>query len=105
MNTSDTQGTVKSYVLGFLFSLLLTLASFFVVFQGVLAKRALSYTIIGLALLQALIQVFLFLHLGKEDKPRWKVLTFLFMLSVVLIIVLGSLWIMSNLDYNLMPRS
>jgi cytochrome o ubiquinol oxidase subunit IV len=45
-----------------------------------------------------------FLHLGRETRPRWKLAVFLFMLGVILILVFGSLWIMTNLNYRMMPK-
>ena len=30
-------------------------------------------------------------------------MAFLFMMLIVVIVVIGSLWIMTNLDYNMMP--
>jgi cytochrome o ubiquinol oxidase operon protein cyoD len=59
--------------------------------------------IVILAILQMLIQLFLFLHLGSEGKPHWNSLLFLFMLIVVGIIVGGSLWIMKDLNSRTMP--
>ena len=48
-------------------------------------------------------RLYFFLHLGKETKPRWKLYVFGFMVSVVLIIVFGSIWIMNNLNYRMTP--
>lgn len=49
------------------------------------------------------IQLFFFLHLGQESKPYWNSQLFLFMLTILVILVIGSLWIMHNLSYNVMP--
>ena len=38
-----------------------------------------------------------------ESKPHWQTITFCFMLLVVFLVIGGSLWIMNNLDYNMMP--
>jgi cytochrome o ubiquinol oxidase operon protein cyoD len=94
---------LKAYVYGVTLSLLLTLAAYLPVDRGWLSGNALIATIVGLAILQAGVQVVLFLHLGQESKPRWNSLLFLFMMIVVLILVLGSLWIMYHLNYNEMP--
>lgn len=55
-----------------------------------------------LAIAQVWVFLFLFLGLGKEAKPRWNILIFLFMSLVCAILVIGSIWIMYHLDYNLM---
>ncbi|MBI2743274.1 MAG: cytochrome o ubiquinol oxidase subunit IV [Chlamydiales bacterium] len=97
------QGTVKTYIWGFLLSVILTLAAFFAVDQKLLTGPSLIYTIVGLGLVQTVIQLVLFLHLGEESKPRWNMLAFFFMLTVLVVIVFGSLWIMYHLNYRMMP--
>lgn len=96
------RGTYKSYLIGFIASLFLTLLSFLLVIAEILSGKTLVYTIIALALIQAIVQLRFFLHLGHEDSPQWATLTFYFMLLVLLIIVLGSLWIMHDLDDRVM---
>jgi cytochrome o ubiquinol oxidase subunit IV len=96
-------GSFKSYLLGFLFSLLLTVGAYFAVTKKVMFGNALVFTVAGLAVVQMVLQFIFFLHLGKEEKPRWNVMVFLFMLLIIAILVIGSLWIMYNLDYRMMP--
>lgn len=95
-------GTLKAYFIGFGASLLLTVLSFFLVATRTLSNSYLIYAIIGLALIQAVIQLIFFLHLGQEAKPRWETVVFCFMVVVLLIIVIGSLWIMNDLDHRVM---
>lgn len=97
-------GTLMSYVIGFIASILLTAASFFLVISRMLSGQALIYTIVGLALVQATFQLLFFLHLGKEAKPRWESVVFYFMLLVLLIIAIGSLWIMYDLNDRVMSN-
>jgi cytochrome o ubiquinol oxidase operon protein cyoD len=95
--------TLRPYLIGFLSSIVLTLTSFVIVTKKLLPASAIFLTIIGLAVLQATLQLNLFLHLGKESKPRWKMMTFLFMALVLTIIFFGTLWIITNLNSNVMP--
>lgn len=95
-------GTFRDYAIGFIACLLLTGASFLLIISKILLGKALVYTIIGLALVQAIVQLLFFLHVGKEAKPRWETLVFCFMLLVLLIIVIGSLWIMNDLNDRVM---
>jgi cytochrome o ubiquinol oxidase operon protein cyoD len=94
--------TLKSYLIGFGLSLVFTLAAYFLVSEHLLNGWALGASIGVLALLQAAVQLLYFLHLGKEGKPHWNTLVFVFMFLVLLIIILGSLWIMYSLDYRVM---
>lgn len=93
--------SLRSYVTGFVLSLLLTAAAYVSVTQHIWSGLSLIAVIIGLAVAQVLVQLFFFLHLGRETKPRWKLGVFLLMLLVLGIIVIGSLWIMKNLDYHM----
>lgn len=95
-------GSYVSYGIGFIVSLILTGASFLLVVTKSMSGHALMYTLAGLALTQAIFQLLFFLHLGQEDKPRWETLIFLFMLLVLLIVVVGTLWIMNDLDERVM---
>lgn len=95
-------GSLRSYVIGFIASLVLTLISFGLVVTKAIPRNHLIYTLIGLAIVQAVVQLIFFLHVGKEPKPRWETLVCLFMALVVLIIAIGSLWIMHDLDYRVM---
>lgn len=95
--------TVRLYVLGFAWSVVLTLTAYVAVVNQLLSKNELVAYILVLALMQVGVQLYFFLHLGDESKPRWNLWTFLFMSAILLIIVVGSLWIMHNLNYNMMP--
>lgn len=97
----------KTYIVGFVSSILLTLAAFYFVQQGIdsdfatLSRRTIIFLIAGLALLQVLVQLIFFLHLDKERGPRLNLIMFASMVLTVLILVVGSLWIMDNLNYNM----
>lgn len=97
-------GSLHAYVVGFIASLILTCISFYFVANKVLTESTLVYAIVALALVQAAFQLLYFLHVGQEAKPRWETLTFYFMLLVLLIVVIGSLWIMLDLNERLMKN-
>lgn len=96
-------GSVASLTVGFISSLILTFAAFFAVQNHWFSnKDTLINFLILTALTQFVVQVMCFLHLGKESGSKWNLNAFLFMVVVVVIIVFGSIWIMRNLDYNMM---
>ncbi len=74
------------------------------VITQVLSGPIFLFAIVGLALVQAIFQLLFFLHLGQEAKPRWEMLVFYFMLLVLFIVVIGSLWIMNDLNNRVMPE-
>lgn len=96
------QPTNRSYVIGFGLSVTLTLIAYFTVKHHSLSHFSLVSIVVSLAILQFGVQMIFFLHLGHETKPRWKLLVLGLMLLVVAILVFGSLWIMNNLNYNMM---
>ena len=104
MQLLDKKQVLKSYFLGFILSLLTTGTAYLLTIKHLFKNPILSYFLITLALIQAGVQLVLFLHLGKETKPRWNVVVFFFMLSVLIILVGGSIWIMDQLNYNVMPK-
>lgn len=95
-------GTVKSYIVGFIISLVLTIIPFVIVAKHMLSNNAMYITIGLFALAQLFIQLVFFLHLSFKSSAKWNLSVFLFTLVVVLILVLGSLWIMINLDFFMM---
>ena len=94
----------KPLILGFILSILLTFASYLIVTENYLTGKTLLLAILGLCCIQALVQLVLFLHLGLESKPRWNLIIFLFLVLLIVVVIGGSLWIMYNLNYNMMPN-
>ena len=103
MHIMDGIRAINPNLSGSSLSLILTLAVYRIVTYHELTDSLLTVTILIFAVLQALIQLFFFLHLGIESKPHWGMITFLFTVLVIIIVIGGSLWIMSNLNYDLMP--
>lgn len=100
--SAELHAKVFSYVIGFLLSLTLTLSAYALVNSQLITGWGLMFSLVGMALLQVLVQLLFFLHLRHEAEPRWKLLVFDFMLVVVAILVFGTLWIMENLSYHSM---
>ena len=98
--------TTRAYIRGFGLSLALTLTGWLLVNRHVenrhlfWSDKTLIVLILVLAVVQLVVQLVFFLHLGRESKPRWNLSVLSFAVIVLLILVLGSLWIMYNLDYR-----
>lgn len=112
MNTKAQAGKLKlqTYLVGFASSIVLTLAAYFLTQHHVNSGHVspsdnwMVVLLLILAIVQLLVQLMFFLHLGRETRPRWRAMALLFALGVVLIVVVGSLWIMNNLDYRMTPQ-
>ena len=96
--------TIKHYIIGFVLSLLLTLLAYGIVVYEWVGTHAVAFLLV-LALIQMVVQLIYFLHLDNEVKPRYKLVSFAFMAAILLIIVIGSLWVMEHLNYNMMDMS
>jgi cytochrome o ubiquinol oxidase operon protein cyoD len=97
-------GSLQSYVIGFTSCLILSLLAYAVAVSQSISNVSAILIIGALAIVQFFIQLTRFLHLDSEFKPRWKLAVFILMLTIVLIVVIGSLWIMSNLNYNMLDN-
>ncbi|HEY9133891.1 MAG TPA: cytochrome o ubiquinol oxidase subunit IV [Dyella sp.] len=95
-------GTWKGYTVGFILSLVLTLASFGAVMTGKLPHSAILPTIAVLAVVQLIVQLFYFLHLGTAPGQRANLAIFLFTGLIIAIVVGGSLWVLHNMNENMM---
>ena len=93
---------MRSYVIGFVGSLLCTIIPYILITQHIYDKNGLLWGVTFFGIAQLLIQVLFFLHLPAKVKPYWDLLVFFFTLLIVAFLVIGSLWIMYNLNYNLM---
>lgn len=94
--------SLKPPAIGYVVSLLLLAGTYRLVHREHLQGNLLMWTVFISGIVQALIQLVFFMHVGMENKPHWNSITFLFAVLVIVIIIGGSLWIMQNLDYNAM---
>jgi cytochrome o ubiquinol oxidase operon protein cyoD len=100
--------TLSSYIVGFVLSIVLTLAAYVLVqihinsTHELISHAVLIPSVLGLAIVQFIVQLIFFLHLGSGQGSRWKLVSFLLTLGIVCIVVIGAIWIMNHLNYNMM---
>ena len=94
--------TYSSYMLGLGLSLLFTFIAFALVGLHLLPNTAIYISLAGLAILQLVTQVVCFLRLTMNPQGRLNTMPFLFAIVIVVVLAGGSLWIMYNLNYNMM---
>jgi len=89
---------------GFIASLLLTLAGYFIIvspeFFNFDTKTA-AIVIFILALVQALVQLIFFINVWKEEGTIWNLGVFISTVSIIFIIIFFSIWIIDHLNYNM----
>lgn len=103
LDSRDSSVRYVSYVVGFILSILTTLAAYLIVVHHIWPMATLVYIILGIAVVQLVVQLVFFLHIGRGS--QWKFITFIFAILTVLIVVVGTIWIMNNLNYNMMDMT
>ncbi|WP_047152288.1 cytochrome o ubiquinol oxidase subunit IV [Aneurinibacillus tyrosinisolvens] len=88
-------GIPWSHVVGFVLSLILTGLALWMGLSHVLSFRPLFTVILGLAVLQILVQLFFFMHVREGHGPAWHVWMLVLGLLFTFTIVAGSIWIMT----------
>ena len=96
-------GTVKSYLTGFVLSVVLTAIPFALTMLHMLPVGSLVPVLIGVGVVQILVHLYFFLHMNASSSQVWNNSAFVFALIVVGILVVGSLWVMYHLNSNMMP--
>lgn len=88
---------LRTYLTGFALAIALTAASFWVVLSGGLAAGTALALIGVLGLVQLYVHLRYFLHIDRSRQKREDLDLILFTSLVVLIIILGTAWVLGNL--------
>ena len=91
------------YVVGLGLALLLTATSFFVAGTDLVWQPSIPVAIVVLAIAQMGVHLVFFLHITTGADNTNNVLALAFGLLIVFLVIGGSLWIMANLNHNMMP--
>jgi cytochrome o ubiquinol oxidase operon protein cyoD len=94
-------GSRKSYIIGFLLAIALTVVPFGLVMTHASIGTPLLVAVFALA--QICVHIVYFLHVNRSEEQRWNLMALVFTAIVVCIILGGSIWIMHNLYINMMP--
>jgi cytochrome o ubiquinol oxidase subunit IV len=100
------QKTLPRRIVGFLLSLLLSFCAYFIILHpGLFQLRNVTavQAILLLAALQSFVQFVFFLDVWREKGALWNLGFFVSTISIICIIIFFSIWIMDNLNYNMMP--
>jgi cytochrome o ubiquinol oxidase subunit IV len=98
-------GSWMTYSIGLLFALLLTGASFLVSQTHLLWAPGVPAGLAVLAIAQMGVHLVFFLNISTNPDNTNNVIALVFGLLIVTLILSGSLWIMANLNANMLPVS
>lgn len=101
-------GTMKSYMIGFVLSVILTAIPFWLVmarpFEGVFASDIpVALLLIVFAAIQIVVHIIFFLHMTPKSESGWNMMAMIFTVTLVVIVLAGSTWVMYHLNTNMMP--
>lgn len=103
INEREPGGGLKGYLIGYGLAILLTAASFVAAQSDLIYQPAIISALVVLAIAQMGVHLVFFLHLTTGPDNTNNVLALTFGVFIVVVVVLGSMWIMTHLNHNMMP--
>jgi cytochrome o ubiquinol oxidase subunit IV len=94
---------VASYLAGLALATLLTVVSFFIARTTLVWQPSIPVALGVLAIAQMGVHLVFFLHITTGPDNVNNVMALAFGVLIVLLVIGGSLWIMANLNHNMMP--
>ena len=93
---------LRAYVSGLLLAVFLTLIPFRATMHLEVGRDAALWTIVICAAVQMVVHLVFFLHLNRRSEQHWYRVALVFTALVIAILVVGTLWIMTHLNHNMM---
>ena len=99
----DIASGVRGYLIGFALATLLTIVSFYIARSTLVWQPSIPIALTVLAIAQMGVHLVFFLHLTSGSDNVNNALALAFGLLIVMLLVFGSLWIMTHLSHRTMP--
>ena len=99
----ESSANFLSYTVGLGLAVAATSASFIVSQTGLLWAPGIPVGLVVLAFAQIGVHLVFFLHLGSGPDNTNNILALAFGLLIVFLVITGSVWIIANLNANMMP--
>jgi cytochrome o ubiquinol oxidase operon protein cyoD len=99
----ETGEGVASYLIGLGLAILLTIVSFFITGTNLVWQPSIPVALVVLAVAQMGVHLVFFLHITTGPDNTNNILALAFGVLIVLLILTGSLWIMANMNHNMLP--
>jgi cytochrome o ubiquinol oxidase operon protein cyoD len=96
---------IQNANLGLGFSVILTVAAFVLASTHLIYGPAIPVGLLVLAIAQMGVHLVFFLHITTGPDNTNNVLALAYGILVVFLLVVGSIWIMSHLEHNMMPMN
>lgn len=93
--SKDTKGFPITHVIGFIMSLVLTFIAVAVALKTSLPVKTIVWIIGTLAVLQAGLQLYMFMHMNEGEDGKSQTVNVLYGFFIAVVTVAGSIWVMS----------
>lgn len=97
------RSAVTGYAIGLVLAVGMTAVSFYIVHSSLIWTPGIPMGLIVLAIAQMGVHLVFFLHVNTGPDSTNTTLALAFGLLIVFLIIAGSLFIMTNLDHNMLP--
>jgi cytochrome o ubiquinol oxidase subunit IV len=94
---------VRGYLIGFALAILLSVVSFYIARSTLVWAPSIPIALSVLAIAQMGVHLVFFLHMTSGSDNVNNLMALAFGLLIVMLLVFGSLWIMTHLNHNMMP--
>lgn len=102
-NAVDVAAGTRGYLLGVAFATILTIASFWAAQTHFIYAPGIPIALGTLAVAQMGVHLVFFLHISSGPDNTNNILALAFGILIVILVVVGSLWIMDHLNHNMIP--
>ncbi|QAX82274.1 cytochrome o ubiquinol oxidase subunit IV [Candidatus Pseudomonas adelgestsugas] len=103
-NYNASHGSIVSYTIGCVLSVILTLVPFCLVIYPTLSKLSTLIIILVCAVIQVMVHLLYFLHLDNTKGQRDNLIALIFTSLVILLMVGLSIWIMFSMHTFMMAK-
>jgi len=94
---------IRGYLIGLGLATLITIVAFLVSGTSLVWQPSIPIALVVLAIAQMGVHLVFFLHITTGPEHLNNVLALMFGLLIVILLIVGSLWIMTHLNHNMMP--
>lgn len=94
---------IQVYLLGLLLAVGLTIASFWIAGSNLVWGPGIPAALLALAVAQIGVHLIFFLHITSGPENANNTLALAFGVLIVLLVIVGSVWIMAHMNHNMMP--
>ena len=94
---------IRGYLVGLGLSVLATVVAFYLSGTSLVWQPSIPAALIVLAITQMGVHIVFFLHITTRPDSVNNVMALTFGVFIVFVLIVGSVWIMSNLNHNMIP--